>query len=136
MNDISLSVQPYTSLRVLCQFKQNQVIPLRSNMDQFKYDFGLDNLQVHNILRRWERVVTIRMGAQQAFCTLEYCICILKEAKGIELSGDGYYGLMDERENIWARNLLNLGYEVTPYVKEQMAPSSWDQYLQDVEFVG
>ncbi|KAH0673848.1 hypothetical protein KY285_024956 [Solanum tuberosum] len=84
-------------------------------MEQFKYHFGLDNPQVHNILRRWECVVTISMGARRAFCTLEYCIWILKEAKGRELSGEGNYGLTDERENIWAHNLLNLGHQITPY---------------------
>ncbi|KAH0682675.1 hypothetical protein KY290_021256 [Solanum tuberosum] len=90
-------VQPYAPLRVLHQFGQTQVIPLRSNMDQFKYDFELDNPQIHNILQRWERVVTIPMGARWAFCTLEYCIWILKEVKSRELSGEGYYGLTDER---------------------------------------
>ncbi|KAH0682478.1 hypothetical protein KY290_021046 [Solanum tuberosum] len=78
-------------------------------MDQCKYDFGLDNPQVHNILRRWDRVVTIPMGARRAFCTLEYNIWILRETDGKELSGEGYYAHTDERENIWTNNLLNLG---------------------------
>ncbi|KAH0745871.1 hypothetical protein KY285_007528 [Solanum tuberosum] len=97
-------VQSYAPLRVLHQFGRTQVIPLRSDMEQFKCEFGLDKPQVHIILRRWERVLTIPMGARQALCTHEYHIWILKEVKDRELSGEGYYGITDERENIWARN--------------------------------
>ncbi|KAH0669519.1 hypothetical protein KY285_023686 [Solanum tuberosum] len=119
-------VQPYASLRVLRQFGQTQVIPLRSDMEQFKYEFGLDKPQVHNILRRWERVLTIPMGARQALCTREYYIRILKEVKDRELSREGYYGITDERENIWARNVVKIGHEVIPYTRGQLAPSSWN----------
>ncbi|KAH0636511.1 hypothetical protein KY289_036426 [Solanum tuberosum] len=68
--------KPYAPLRILHQFGRTQVIPLRSNMDQFKYDFESDNPRVHKILRRWDRVVTIVVGARRAFCTLEYYIWI------------------------------------------------------------
>ena len=57
-------VQPYVPLRVLWQFGQTQVIPLRSDMEQFKYEFGIDKPQFYNILRRWKRVLTILMGTQ------------------------------------------------------------------------
>ena len=59
-------VQPYAPLRVLHQFGQTQMIPLRSDMEPFNYEFGIDKPQVHNILRRWERVLTIPIGARQA----------------------------------------------------------------------
>ncbi|KAH0669825.1 hypothetical protein KY285_023971 [Solanum tuberosum] len=124
-------VQPYTPLQVLRQFGRTQVIPLRSDLEQFKYEFGLDKPQVHNILRRWERVLTIPMGARQALCIREYYIWILKEVKDRKLSGEGYYGLTDERENIWARNVLKIRHEVIPYRRSQLAPSSWNRYLQD-----
>ncbi|KAH0685712.1 hypothetical protein KY285_016275 [Solanum tuberosum] len=104
-------------------------------MEQFKYEFGLDKPQVHIILRRWERVLTIPMGARQALCTCEYYIWILMEVKDREVSGEGYYGLTDERENIWARNVLKIKNEVTPY-RRQLAPSSWNQYLQDFQNLG
>ncbi|KAH0672628.1 hypothetical protein KY290_024857 [Solanum tuberosum] len=71
------------------------------------------------------------MGAQQALCTREYYIWILKEVKDRELSGEGYYGLTNERKNIWARNVLKIGHEVIPYTGGQLAPSSWNRYLQD-----
>ncbi|KAH0768988.1 hypothetical protein KY290_012969 [Solanum tuberosum] len=35
-------VQPYAPLRVLRQFGRTQVMPLRSDMEQFKYEFELD----------------------------------------------------------------------------------------------
>ena len=74
-------VQPYTPFRVLRQFGRTQVIPLRSDMEHCKYEFGLDKPQVRIILRRWERVLTIPMGARQALCTCEYYVWILKEVK-------------------------------------------------------
>ncbi|KAH0655573.1 hypothetical protein KY285_030455 [Solanum tuberosum] len=77
-------VQPYTPLRVLRQFGRTQVIPLRSDMEHCKYEFGLDKPQVHIILRRWVRVLTIPMGAREALCTREYYIWILKEVKDRE----------------------------------------------------
>ncbi|KAH0738533.1 hypothetical protein KY290_037238 [Solanum tuberosum] len=126
-------VQPYTPLRVLRQFGRTQVIPLRSNMEHCKYEFGLDKPQVHIILRRWERVLTIPMGAQQALCTREYYIWILKEVKDREVSEEGYYGLTDERENIWARNVLKIKNKCTLYTISQLAPSSWNRYLQDFQ---
>ncbi|KAH0633191.1 hypothetical protein KY284_035977 [Solanum tuberosum] len=126
-------VQPYTPLRVLRQFGRTQVIPLRSNMEHCKYEFGLDKPQVHIILRRWERVLTIPMGARQALCTREFYIWILKEVKDREVSEEGYYGLTDERENIWARNVLKIKNECTLYTISQLAPSSWNRYLQDFQ---
>ncbi|KAH0781491.1 hypothetical protein KY290_001089 [Solanum tuberosum] len=129
-------VQPYIPLRVLRQFGQTQVIPLRSDMEHCKYEFGLDKPQVHIILRRWERVLTIPMGARQALCTREYYIWILKEVKDRGVSEEGYYGLTDERENIWARNVLKIKNEGTLYTRNQLAPSSWNQYLQDFQNLG
>lgn len=41
-----------------------------------------------------------------------------------ELSEEGYYGLVNKRENTWTHNLWNLGYEITPYTRGQMTPSS------------
>ncbi|KAH0671250.1 hypothetical protein KY285_023639 [Solanum tuberosum] len=108
-------VQPYAHLRVLRQFGRTQVIPLRSDMEKFQYEFELDKPQVHIILRRWERVLIIPMGARQALCTREYYIWFLKEVKDKELSGEGYYELTDERENIWARNVLKIGHETMVY---------------------
>ncbi|KAK4713553.1 hypothetical protein R3W88_019460 [Solanum pinnatisectum] len=129
-------VQPYAPLRVLRQFGRTQVVPLQSDMEKFKYEFGVDKPQVHNILRRWERVLTIPIGAGQALCTRGYYLWILNEVEDRELSGEGYYGLADERENIWIRNTLNITQEVTPYTRSQLAPSSWSRYLQDLENLG
>jgi len=95
-------------------------------MEHCKYEFGLDKPQVHIILRRWERVLTIPMGARQALCTREYYIWILKEVKDRGVSDEGYYGLTDERENIWARNVLKIKNEGTLYTRSQLAPSSWN----------
>ncbi|KAH0781547.1 hypothetical protein KY290_001145 [Solanum tuberosum] len=93
-------------------------------MEQFKYEFGLDNPQVYNILQRWEPVLTIPMGARQTLCTRDYYIWILKEVKDRDLSREGYYGLTDERENIWAHNVLKIEHEVTPYTRSQLTSSS------------
>ncbi|KAH0696366.1 hypothetical protein KY289_013848 [Solanum tuberosum] len=41
-----------------------------------------------------------------ALYTREHYIWILKEVNDRELSGEGYYGLTDEMENIWARNTM------------------------------
>ncbi|KAH0647208.1 hypothetical protein KY285_032456 [Solanum tuberosum] len=72
----------------------------------------------------------------RALCTREYYIWILKEVKDRELSEEGYYGLTDERKNIWARNMLKIKQEGAPYTRSQLAPSSWNQYLQDFRFLG
>ncbi|KAH0633059.1 hypothetical protein KY284_035845 [Solanum tuberosum] len=69
------------------------------------------------------------MSARISSHTIEYCIWIRKEAKGKELSGEGYYGLNDERENTWVHSLLNLEYEVSPYtmvyhIQSKSAPHS------------
>ena len=123
-------VQPYALIRGPRQFGQVQVIPLRSDMDHNNYEFGQNDPEVHNILRRWERVIFIDTGISLSFYIVEYYMWILKEAEGRELSEEGYYyGLTDERENILARNLWNFGYKVTPYTRGKMAPSSWDRYL-------
>ena len=88
-------VQPYALIRGSRQFGQVQVIPLRSDMDHNKYEFGQNDPEVHNILRRWERVITIDTGIRLSFYILEYYLWILKEAEGKELSEEGYYGLTD-----------------------------------------
>ena len=94
-------------------------------MEPLKYEFGLDKPQVHNILRRLELVLTIPIGARQALCTHEYRIWILIESEVPISSGKGYHGLADERENIWARSVLNMRQEVPPITRGQLAPSSW-----------
>ena len=99
-------------------------------MEPFKYEFGLNKPQVHNILRRWESVLTISIGARQALCTHEYRIWILIESEVPISSGEGYHGLTDERENIWIRSVLNVTQEVPPITIGQVAPSSWSRYLQ------
>ena len=100
-------------------------------MEPFKYEFGLDKPKVHNILRRWKRVLTIPISARQALCTHEYCIWILIESEVPISSGEGYHGLADEKENIWAWSVLNMTQEVPPITRGQLAPSSWSRYLQD-----
>ncbi|KAH0655511.1 hypothetical protein KY285_030393 [Solanum tuberosum] len=62
---------------------------------------GLKGVQPYIPLR-----VLRQFGRTQALCTREYYIWILKEVKDREVSGEGYYGLTDERENIWARNTM------------------------------
>ena len=47
-------VQTYAPLRVLLQFGQIQMIPLRSHMSHYGYDFGSELPQVNTILRRWQ----------------------------------------------------------------------------------
>ena len=101
-------------------------------MEPFKYKFGLDKPQDHNILQRWECVLTIPISALKALCTHEYRICILIEFEVPISSGEGYHGLADERENIWARSVLNMRQEVPPITRGQLEPSSWSRYLQDL----
>ena len=100
-------------------------------MEPFKYEFGLDKPQVHNILRQWERVLTIPIGARQALCTHAYPIWILIESEVPISSGERYNGIANERENIWERSVLNMRQEVPPITRGQLAPSSWSRYLQD-----
>ncbi|KAH0712264.1 hypothetical protein KY289_008223 [Solanum tuberosum] len=92
---------------------------------------GLKGVQTYIPFR-----VLRQFGLTQALCTREYYIWILKEVKDREVSGEGYYRLTDERENIWARNVLKIKNEVTPYTRSQLAPSSWNRYLQDFQNLG
>ena len=67
-------VQPYAPLRVLRQFGQIQMIPLRSHMSHYGYDFGSELPQVNTILRRWKNVITIDVQEHRPFGTPEYYI--------------------------------------------------------------
>ncbi|KAH0730090.1 hypothetical protein KY289_001278 [Solanum tuberosum] len=61
-------------------------------------------------VEEWEtyrlNVFAIALLGSLALCIREYYIWILKEVKDRKLSGEEYYGLTDERENIWARNTM------------------------------
>ncbi|KAK4707083.1 hypothetical protein R3W88_033381 [Solanum pinnatisectum] len=119
-------VQPYAPLRVLRQFGQIQMIPLRSHMSHYEYDFGPEISQVGTILKRWEKVVTIDVQEHRPFCTPEYYVWLLEDAEHADLSEEGIPGLGDERERRWARNLLNNNYEITPEMKQQIVPNIGD----------
>ncbi|KAK4733721.1 hypothetical protein R3W88_007982 [Solanum pinnatisectum] len=120
-------VQPYTPLRVLQQFGQIQMIPLRSHISHYGYDFGPEIPQVGTILQRWERVVTIDVREHRPFCTPEYYIWLLEDAEHVDLSEEALPGFGDERERKWARNLLNNNYEITPKMRQQIVPNIGDQ---------
>ncbi|KAK4734472.1 hypothetical protein R3W88_008733 [Solanum pinnatisectum] len=119
-------VQPYAPLRVLRQFGQIQMIPLRSHMSHYEYDFGPEIPQVGTILKRWEKVVTIDVQEHRPFCTPEYYVWLLEDAEHADLSDEGIPGFGDERERRWARNLLNNNYEITPEMKQQIVPNIGD----------
>ncbi|KAK4706651.1 hypothetical protein R3W88_033783 [Solanum pinnatisectum] len=119
-------VQPYAPLRVLRQFGQIQMIPLRSHMSHYGYDFGSEIPHVSTILRRWERVMTIDVQEHRPFCTPEYYVWLLEDAEHTDLSEEGISGFGDERERRWARNLLNNNYEITPEMKQQIVPNIGD----------
>ncbi|KAH0655330.1 hypothetical protein KY285_030212 [Solanum tuberosum] len=121
-------VQPYAPLRVLRQFGQIQMIPLRSHMGQYGYDFGPEIPQVGTILRRWERVVTIDVREHRPLCTPEYYVWLLEDAEHVDLSEEGLPGFGDEKERRWARNLLNRDYEITPEMRQQIVPNIGDQH--------
>ena len=76
-------------------------------------------------------MLTTPIGARQALCTHGYRIRILIEFEVPISSGEGYHALADERENIWARSVLNMRQEVSTVRRGQLAPSSWSWYLQD-----
>ena len=75
--------------------------------------------------------MTIPIGARQALCTDEYSIWVMIESEVMILSGEGYHGLADERENIWAKSVLNMRQEVPPITRGQLGSSSWSRYIQD-----
>uniref|UniRef100_M1D661 Uncharacterized protein n=1 Tax=Solanum tuberosum TaxID=4113 RepID=M1D661_SOLTU len=119
-------VQPYAPLRALRQFGQVEMIPLRSHMGHYGYDFGPEAPQVDTILQRWEGVRTIDIREDRPYCTPEYYVWILENAEHRDLSEGGLPGFGDEMERIWARNLLNNDYDVTPEMMEQIAPNIGD----------
>ncbi|KAH0752006.1 hypothetical protein KY285_005154 [Solanum tuberosum] len=122
--------------RVLRQFGQVQVIPLRPNKDHYKYDFGQNVPEVHNILQRWERVITIYMGARRSFCTSEYNMWILKGANGREFSKEDIMGSL-MRERIYKHTPCGtLSKKSLHITRGKMAPSSWDRYLRDFKILG
>ncbi|KAH0761068.1 hypothetical protein KY290_017141 [Solanum tuberosum] len=121
-------MQPYAPLRVLRQFGQIQMIPLRSHMGQYEYDFGPEIPQVGTILRRWEKVITIEVREHKPFCTPEYYVWLLEDAEHVDLSKEGIPGFGDEKERRWARNLLNRDYEITPEMRQQIVPNIGDQH--------
>ncbi|KAH0670745.1 hypothetical protein KY290_026143 [Solanum tuberosum] len=96
-------VQPYAPLQVLCQFGQVQMIPLRSHMGYYGYNFRPETPQVDTILQ--------------------------KDAEHKDLSEGGLPGFGDEMERMWAHNLLNNDYDMTPKLREQIAPNIGDQYF-------
>ncbi|KAH0716722.1 hypothetical protein KY290_012990 [Solanum tuberosum] len=118
-------MQPYAPLRVLRQFGQIQMIPLRSHMGQYGYDFGPEIPQVGTILRK---VVTIDVREYRPFCTPEYYVWLLEDAEHADLSEEGLPGFGDEKERRWARNLLNRDYEITPEMRQQIVPNIGDQH--------
>ena len=121
-------VQPYAPLRVLRQFGQIQMIPLRSHMSHYGYDFGSELPQVNTILQRWENVITIDIQDHRPFCTPEYYVWILEDAEHRDLSEGGLPGFGDEKERRWARNLLNTDYDITLEMKKQIVPNIGEQH--------
>lgn len=102
--------------------------PLRSHMDHRGYDFGPEIRQVNTILRRWERVVTIDVQEHRPFCNPEYYVWLLEDAQHVDLSKEGLLSFGDEREKIWARNLLNINYDITFEMRQQIVPNIGDQH--------
>ena len=121
-------VQPYAPLRVLRQFGQIQIIPLRSHMSHYGYDFGSELPQVNTILRRWKNVITIDVQEHRPFCTPEYYVWLLEDAEHRDLSEGGLPGFGDEKERRWARNLLNTDYDITPEMRKQIVPNIGEQH--------
>ncbi|TMW84990.1 hypothetical protein EJD97_024004 [Solanum chilense] len=121
-------VQPYAPLRVLRQFGQIQMIPLRSHMSHYGYDFGSELPQVNTILRRWKNVITIDVQEHRPFCTPEYYVWLLEDTEHRDLSEGGLPGFGDEKERRWARNLLNTDYDITPEMRKQIVPNIGEQH--------
>ena len=93
-------VKPYALLRNLRQFGHIQMIPLRSHMSHYRYDFGSEIPQVNTILQRWENVITIDVQEHRPFCTPEYYVWILEDVEHRYLSEGGLRGLaMKKRED-------------------------------------
>lgn len=118
-----ICVQPYAPLRVLRQFGQIQMIPLHSSMNNSEYDFESGIPRVHDVLQRWEKMITIDAKEQRPFCTPEYYVWMVEYTRDRALSEEGLPGIADERARIRAHNLLSNQYNVTPEMQEQMVPT-------------
>lgn len=92
-------------------------------MNNSEYNFVSDIPQVHDILQRWERVITIDAKEQRPFCTPEYYVWMVENTRNKALSEEGLSGFADERERIRAHYLLGNQYNVTSEMQEQTVPT-------------
>ena len=97
-------------------------------MSHYGYDFGSELPQVKTILRRWKNVITIDVQEHRPFCTLEYYVWLLEYAEHRDLREGFPPGFGDEKERIWARNLLNTDYDITPEMRKQIVPNIGEQH--------
>ncbi|KAK4724565.1 hypothetical protein R3W88_027344 [Solanum pinnatisectum] len=113
-------LQPYAPVRVLQQFSQAQVIPLRANMRVFEISFG-PNFEVprsREILHEWNSILTIDIGNWPEREMLEYQVWLRDDRNS--MSPEGQQGFKDIGMVIWIRH-SHLGTKVvTPEMWAQM----------------
>ncbi|KAH0655787.1 hypothetical protein KY285_030669 [Solanum tuberosum] len=113
-------LQPYAPVRVLQQFGQAQIIPLRANMRNSEISFG-PNLEVpraKEILHEWDNILTIDIGNGPEKEIPEYQVWFQEGRNSI--SSEGEQGFEDIGMTIWIRH-SRLGTKiVTPEMWAQM----------------
>ncbi|KAH0665446.1 hypothetical protein KY285_026652 [Solanum tuberosum] len=113
-------LQPYAQVRVLQQFGQAQIIPLRANMRNSEISFG-PNFEVpraKEILHEWDNILTIYIGNGPEKEIPEYQVWFQEGRNSI--SSEGEQGFEDIGTTIWIRH-SRLGTKiVTPEMWAQM----------------
>lgn len=65
-------------------------------------------------------MLTLVLQENLLYCTPEYFVWILKDAKRVDLDRGGRLGYKDLEKRDWAHNLLNKDYHFTPDMREQI----------------
>ncbi|KAH0650595.1 hypothetical protein KY285_030685 [Solanum tuberosum] len=113
-------LQLYAPVRVLQQFGQAQIIPLRANMRNSEISFG-PNFEVpraREILHEWDNILTLDIGNGPEREIPEYQVWFREDRDSISLEGE--QGFEDIGTTIWIRH-SRLGTKiVTPEMWAQM----------------
>ncbi|KAG5628976.1 hypothetical protein H5410_000693 [Solanum commersonii] len=113
-------LQPYAPVRVLQQFGQAQVIPLRANMRNSEISFrpNFEVPRASEILHEWDNILTIDIGNGPEKEIPEYQVWFQEGRNSI--SSEGEQGFEDIGTTIWIRHSLLGTKIVTPGMWAQM----------------
>lgn len=89
------------------------MIPLRSSISLSEYEFEEEIPKLHNICKRWERVLTLVLQENRPYSTPKYYVWIFEDVRRVDLDQRGRPRYNNLEERAWACNLLNKDYDVT-----------------------